>query len=181
MLARLINSINPRQSLTARIAWIFGTLSVVLSLLAGLLFGNLSQIAIEQQIGELYANRAAHIADAVDLKIQSGTSAMHLAVSLLGSIEQIDDPDANRKLIGTIKQNIDGTVWVGITDLSGRVLAGDGQRLEGVNLAGRGWFNAAINGRYVAGPEQFHELENGVGSRADGRFRDFLIITTPMV
>jgi signal transduction histidine kinase len=180
MLGRLINSLDPRLSLAARIGWVFGSFSIILSLLAGLYFGNLSQIAIEQQIGELYANRAAHIADAVDLKIQSGTSAMHLAVSLLGMVGEIDNADANRKLISTIKQNIDGSVWIGITDSSGRVLAGDDQRLENVSLAEQNWFKAAMNGRYVAGPEQFPELENLLGPQAGGRPHNFLLITEPM-
>ena len=180
MLGRLIKSLDPRLSLAARIGWVFGTLSIILSLAAGLYFGNLSQIAIEQQIGELYANRAAHIADAVDLKIQSGISAMQLAVSLLGVVGRNDSTDANRKLISTIKQNISGAVWVGITDSSGTVLAGDTQRLENVNLAYQNWFKAAATGRYVAGPEQFHELESLLSPQADGRPRDYFFISAPM-
>ena len=159
---------------------VFGTLSVILSLMAGLYFGNLSQIAIEQQIGEFYANRAAHIADAVDLKIQSGTSAMQLAVSLLGAVNRNDNADANRKLISTIKQNIGGSVWIGITDASGTVLADGGQRLENVSLSSRNWFKAAVMGRYVAGPEQFPELESLLDPQSSGRPSDFLLISAPI-
>ena len=180
MLGRLIKSLDPRLSLAARIGWVFGTLSIILSLLAGLYFGSLAQNAIEQEIGSLYANRAAHIADAVDLKIQSGAITMQLAVSLLDIVRQNDSADANRKLISTIKQNISGAVWVGITDSNGTVLAGDNQRLENVNLADYSWFKAATSGRNVAGPELFPELESSLDPQTDSKSREFLVISEPL-
>ena len=180
MLGRLIKSLDPRLSLAARIGWVFGTLSIILSLLAGLYFGSLAQNAIEQEIGSLYANRAAHIADAVDLKIQSGAITMQLAVSLLDIVRQNDSADANRKLISTIKRNISGAVWVGITDSNGTVLAGDNQRLENVNLADYSWFKAATSGRNVAGPELFPELESLLDPQTDSKSREFLVISEPL-
>ena len=180
MLGRLIKSLDPRLSLAARIGWVFGTLSIILSLLAGLYFGSLAQTAIEQEIGSLYANRAAYIADAVDLKIQSGASTMQLVASLLDIVRQNDSADANRKLISTIKQNISGAVWVGITGPNGTVLAGDNQRLENVSLADHSWFKTAASARNVAGPELFPELESSLDPQTDSKSREFLVISEPM-
>jgi signal transduction histidine kinase len=180
MLDRLVKSLDPRLSLVARIGWVFGTLSIILSLLAGLYFGILSQIDIEQEIGKLYAGRAAHIADAIDLKIQSSTRTMQVAASLLGAVKQNDSAEANRKLIGTIKQNISDAVWIGIIDSSGTVLAGDSRRLENASLADQNWFRAAVLGHYVTGPERFPELESLLAPKTYGRSREFLLISAPM-
>lgn len=164
----------------ARIGWIFGVLSIILSLLAGLYFGNLSQAAIEQQIGELYENRAAHIADAIDLKIQSSTSAMQAAVELLGAFSKNDSAEAQKRLLSTLRKNVSGAVWIGIVDLSGRVVAGDSQRLVDARIAGESWFKALVLGRKVAGPEQFPELERLLAPLAGIKDREFLFISEPM-
>ena len=180
MLGTLIKSLDPRLSLVARIGWIFGVLSIILSLLAGFYFGNLSQAAIEQQIGELYENRAAHIADAVDLKIQSSTSAMQAAVELLGAFSQNDSAEAQKKLLSALKKNVSGAVWIGIVDLSGRVVAGDSQRLVDTRIADLSWFKAAVLGRKVTGPEQFPELERLLAPLVGIKDRKFLFISEPM-
>lgn len=72
MLGRLIKSLDPRLSLAARIAWSFGIISIILSMVAGLYVANLSQAAVEREIGALYVSRAQHIADAIDLKSSPG-------------------------------------------------------------------------------------------------------------
>ncbi len=166
--------------MVARIGWIFGVLSIILSLLAGLYFGNLSQAAIEQQIGELYENRAAHIADAIDLKIQSSTSAMQAAVELLGAFSQNDSARAQERLLSALRKNGSGAVWSGLVDVAGSVGAGDSERLVDARIAGESWFKALVLGRKVAGPEKFPELERLLAPLVGIKDREFLFISEPM-
>ena len=180
MLGSLTKSLDPRLSLVTRIAWVFGMLSIIFSLMAGLYFGYLAQTAIEQDIGSLYSSRATHIANAIDLKIQSGVSTIQLTVSLLDIPGQNDSGKAIKSLVSAIKRNLSGALWIGVTDRSGTVLADDDQGLQNVSLAEHSWFKAATSGSYFAGPEQFPELERLLAPRDHGRPHQFLLISAPM-
>ncbi len=181
MLGRLIKSLDPRLSLAARIAWGFGIISIILSMLAGLHVANLSQAAVEREIGALYVSRARHIADAIDLRVQSGFDTMQLTASVLETSGQLRGGVGTEKLIEAIRKQFSDAVWIGVTDPSGTVLAGDNGRLEGASLAAQDWFIAAKQGSYVHGPEQFPELAKLLGSRQEGQPRNFLLISAPIV
>ena len=181
MLGRLIKSLDPRLSLAARIAWGFGTISIILSMLAGLHVANLSQAAVEREIGLLYVSRARHIADSIDLRVQSGFDTMQLTASVLETTGQMRGGVGAEKLIEAIRKLLSDAVWIGITDPSGTVLAGDYGRLDGTSLATQDWFIAAKQGSYVHGPEQFPELAKLLASKQAGQPRNFLLISAPIV
>jgi signal transduction histidine kinase len=181
MLGRLIKSLDPRLSLAARIAWGFGIISIILSMLAGLHVANLSQAAVEREIGALYVSRAQHIADAIDLEIQSGFDTMQLTASVLQTTGQMRGGVGTEKLIEAIRKHLSDAAWIGVTDPSGAVLAGDFGRLEGTSLATQDWFTAAEQGSYVHGPEQFPELAKLLAPKERGQPRNFLLISAPIV
>jgi signal transduction histidine kinase len=176
----LINALDPRLSLAARIGWLSGILSVLFSLLAGLYVGTLAQATIEREIGTLYADRAQHIADAIDLKIQASVSTLQLASGFLAELPQSGGAGVKQDLINIIKKDTSGTVWTGISDPSGNVLAGDGGLLEGRSLAGQDWFSAALQGGSVTGPLSFPALEDALAPLPAGGSRSFLFVTSPI-
>ena len=138
-----MKSLDPRLSLAARIAWGFGIISIILSMLAGLYVANLSQAAVEREIGALYISRAQHIADAIDLRIQSGFDTMQLTASVLQTTGEMRGGVGTEKLIESIRKHLSDAAWIGVTDQSGTVVAGDFGRLEGTSLATEDWFKAA--------------------------------------
>jgi signal transduction histidine kinase len=182
MFGKLSQVLDPRSSLAARIIWVFGALSILLSVLAGLYVANVSRGAVEREIGALYASRAQHIADAIDLRIQAGSDTMQLAASVLGTAKETDVSVITEKLVENMRNHLGDAVWVGVTDASGIVLAGDNNRLEGEILAGTSWFISAQRGQYVSGPERFPSLEKVLGNSGvdGGKVRDFLLINVPM-
>ena len=181
MLGKLIKSLDPRLGLAARIAWGFGIISIILSMLAGLHVANLSQAAVEREIGALYVSRARHIADSIDLSVQSGFDTMQLTASVLETTGQMRGGVGTEKLIEAIRKHLSDAVWIGVTDPSGTVLAGDYGRLEGASLATQGWFIATKQGSYVHGPEQFSELAKLLAPPEGGQPRNFLLISAPIV
>ena len=181
MLGRLIKSLDPRLSLAARIAWGFGIVSIILSMLAGVYVANLSQAAVEREIGALYVSRAQHIADSIDLRIQSGFDTMQLTAGVLGTTGETGGGVDTEKLIEAIRKHLSDAVWIGVTDPSGIVLSGDNGRLEGASVANQDWFRAAKQGSYVGGPEQFPELEKLLAPQQGGSPRNFLLISAPIV
>ena len=131
MLGKLVKSLDPRLSLAARITWGFGIISIILSILAGLHVANLSRAAVEREIGALYVSRARHIADSIDLRLQSGFDTMQLTASVLETTGQMRSGVGTEKLIEAIRKDLSDAVWIGVTDPSGTVLAGDYGRLDG--------------------------------------------------
>jgi signal transduction histidine kinase len=178
---RWLNKIDPRTSLSARIGWLSAVVSIIFSLITGLLVGSYARGIVEKEIGALYADRAQHIADAIDLKIQSSISAVEVAASFLGN--QADDGriEANPNLIHTIKDHIGGTIWTGVTDNSGKIVAGNDGKLVGINVSDEPWFKVALKGVSTTGPATFGVLERELSPIAQGRQRKFLFLTSPIV
>jgi signal transduction histidine kinase len=176
----LFRSLDPRLSLAARIGWLSGILSVLFSLLAGLYVGTLAQATIEREIGTLYADRAQHIADAIDLKIQASVSTLQLASGILAELPQGGGAEVKQNLIDIIKKDTSGTVWTGVADRSGKVLAGDGGLLDGSDLAAQAWFQSALQGVSVTGPVRFPELERVLSPLPAQGTRNFLLVTSPI-
>jgi signal transduction histidine kinase len=176
----LLKLLDPRLSLAARIGWLSGILSVLFSLLAGLYVGTLAQATIEREIGTLYADRAQHIADAIDLKIQASVSTLQLASGILAELPQGGGAEVKQNLIDIIKKDTGGTVWTGVADRSGKVLAGDGGRLDGSDLSAQAWFQSALQGVTVTGPARFPELERVLAPLPAQGIRNFLLVTSPI-
>jgi signal transduction histidine kinase len=176
----LVKALDPRLSLAARIGWLSSILSVVLSLLAGLYVSSLAERTVQTEIGALYADRAQHIADAIDLRIESGVSAMQLAAGFLGSTPPTGDSEAKQAIVDIIKKDTPGSVWAGVTDKLGTVLAGDGELLENASFAKLDWFKAALNGASVTGPSGFSELESALSAKSGTAPRGYLFVTAPI-
>ena len=180
MLGQFASLFDPRESLVARISWVFAALSIILSLSAGLYISTIAQSIVEREIRTLYSERAQHVVDAVDLKVQSLFEAMELAASVFSTFTENKSPAATEKLIATARGNLDNAAWIGIVDPTGIVIAGDGDRLKGAFVGGSDWFHEASRGNYVSGAQEFSILDRALGStNANDRF-SYLIITWPM-
>lgn len=180
MLADVIKTLNPRQSLAARIVWIFGLMSVLLSVLAGQIVGNISRNAIERDIGALYANRAQHISDAIDLKISGSVKSLEIAERILGTNGLRRDGGDERRLVKEIRANMAEAVWIGVADLSGKIIAGDQGLLEGTSIADRKWFQSALLKLTVSAPEQVAVFTGLAGVYQKQPPPNFTSITLPI-
>jgi signal transduction histidine kinase len=181
ILDRLRDTLDPRLRLTARIGWTFTLLTVLLSVVAGLYIGEISQRTIEREVGAFYASRAQHVADSIDFRIASSTNTIRLAVSALQAAGWGIDPAQDRKLVSAIKPDLSDAAWIGVTDAAGIIVAGENHRLEGDSLAGQSWFKAAAQGQYAAGPARFPELEAALAALASGQDRVFYFISSPIL
>ncbi len=177
---RLIRAIDPRLGLAARIGWLFGLVSVGLSVIVGFYIGHLSESVIEREVGAFYASRAQHVADSIDFRIQSSANAIRLLVSALQAGGHRLDQDADRSFITAVKSDLSDAAWIGVIDRQGNVVAGENRRLEGAPVTGYAWFRNAQNGTYASGPERFPELEQVLKPLTGGKDRSFYFITVPM-
>jgi signal transduction histidine kinase len=177
LLGQVFSLFDPRSSLAARISWVFAVLSLVLSVIMGSYISTLSQNIVKRDIGALYADRAQHVVDAVDLQVQSLFNSMELAASVFAATEESKGLAAAKQLIATAKGDIEGTVWIGFVDPSGIIVAGDGNRLTGRFVGDSTWFRKASAGDYLSGAEAFPMLDKVLGS---SEASSYLIVTQPM-
>ena len=179
MLAELVKVINPLQSLAARIGWVFGVLSVVAALIAGQIVGSTARSAVEQDIGKLYADRAEHISDAIDLRISNNASSLETAAGVLGA-DGLAASSQVQQLVDTIHANLIEETWVGVADLSGKVIAGDYGQFENSSVADRSWFKLALQKPVVSVPEKLPETkEAGKTNQARPR-ANFIALAAPI-
>ena len=71
MRARLINALDPRSSLQARLTLAIAGISVLLSVLVSLLVGMTAERQARQDVGALHAEYAQRLADELDASIDS--------------------------------------------------------------------------------------------------------------
>jgi signal transduction histidine kinase len=180
MLGQIINLFDPRKSLAARISWVFAALSIILSLIAGFYISTIAQNIVEREIGALYADRAQHVVDAVDLQVQSLFDAMELAASVFATTEESKGLIATQQLIATAKGNLENAAWIGIVDPSGIIVAGDDDHLKGEYVGDSSWFRKASSGEYLSGAVEFPMLDKALGIAKSSDSPNYLIITLPM-
>ncbi len=180
MLGSFLSVFDPRKSLAARISWVFAALSIISSLLVGIYISSIVQNIVEREIGTLYSDRAQHVVDAVDLKIQALFDTLEMAASVFSTSSEGGSRVATEELIAAAKSKLDNAAWVGVVDRSGVVISDDGNHLKGAYVGENAWFEAATSGDFVSGAQEFTALDqalNRINSRSKQRY---LFITVPV-
>lgn len=90
------------------------------------------------------------------------------------------DPAAARDLLDTIGRNFPEFVWIGITDLDGRIVASTAGVLTGQSAAKRDWFGAGQQAAFVGGVHDAILLKDHVRRRADGEPARLMDMAVPI-
>ena len=149
MISDFTRLINPFNSLAARIGWIFGVLSMLSALLIGQIVGGISRRAVEHDIGQLYADRAEHVLGEIDFKINSDLASLKTAASVLGA-DGLTDNEQSKIIVDAVHANLDGEVWVGVADLTGKIIAGDTDQFSNVRVIDRRWFTSSTENAIIS-------------------------------
>jgi signal transduction histidine kinase len=180
MFGRIGKIMDPRSSLAARLGWVFGLLSIVLSILVGLYVSSISRQIVEREIGTLYADRAQHISDSVDMHIHALLNAIQLAAVVSETTKANGGLTATEPLIAMTKENLKDASWIGIVDNSGIVLTADGHKLDGAFLGDLEWFKRARAGELISGSERFAKLDSALAAGKPDDEHYYLVIAAPM-
>ena len=151
MFQSFLSAINPGRNLAARIALIFSALSVFFALMTGLWTGNITHNAVERDQGQFFADRAQHVAQAIDVKLDQSIAAMDLAAHFIGSSKLVVARSEGERLITSIRKNLQEAVLIGIADADGQIIAID-KTSDLTSIAETDWFRAALVSRVVAAP-----------------------------
>ncbi|MEM7590783.1 MAG: ATP-binding protein [Cyanobacteria bacterium P01_A01_bin.83] len=145
----MLNKLNPRRSLQARLFWNTTVMVLVLSLVLSLLVGYVSGTRIESTRGQSLDLLAAQMAD----KLEEGLFERYKDIQVLSTLSSIRQPTSSfavtRTLLEKLQKLYPNYSWIGLTDTQGNVLASTGGLLEGKNASQRPWFQQAQTKPYV--------------------------------
>lgn len=146
-----MNSPRPvHRSLRTHIAWVFGSFATLLAVSLCLLSGEVLKLRLQQQAASglhIVAHNAAVMLQQ-DLQQQSRRGqvlarSQELWEHGLGS-RQVE------QLLNRLQQINPHSVWIGVTDVDGKVMNASGNLLKGANVAQRPWFQEAFHGPFIS-------------------------------
>ena len=170
--------LSPAKSLRTRFAIIMGISGLVLGMVVtAILEWQLEAFTFEAQQKSLkVAANELNGRLGKDLRARSREIVM-----IAGVLEKahISDRADIRSLLDKLKDEQSSYAWIGLTDVTGKVLAATGGQLEGVDTSARPWFSGARQGGlYLGDPHEAKLLASYMPANADNepvRFVDVAI------
>lgn len=148
-LQRLVNNLNPRHSLRARLGLAIGCIALVLSIITSLVVGHTASNQLKVYVGQALAELAFQMTD----KLDRGMFERYRDIQIISTLNTFRDPNASvseqRTLLEKLQSTYPDYAWIGLTDGSGIVQASTGKLLEGRNLSQRPWFIHGKKSPYV--------------------------------
>lgn len=147
---RVLRALNPRYSLRAQVALIFGLLTIVLTILTSLLVEHMAQADLEAASGDALGALAYNMADALKRDVFTRYQDLEL-LSLTVPLSDPDTPlDAKQRILERFQEIYPHYAWVGLADLSGQVVTSVGSRPgDDKTVATLPWFVEAQRRPYV--------------------------------
>jgi HAMP domain-containing protein len=171
---------DPRQSLRARAALIFGGLALAFVLLAGGSAEVFFRRQLTRQLGPTFETLAVQIADKLDRGLDDRLRTLQLAARL----SAVKDPAASvavrRAALDALLAAAPDCVWIGFADREGRIVAAAPQLFEGSATATQAWFRGGGRGPFAGSPRGFPELARALGIVGD-ETPQFLDLAVPVV
>ena len=161
--------LDPRNSLAARIGWVFAVLSIASALLIGWASGTIARKAVELDTGRLYADRAEHYLELVNSRIRSSQKALQTAANVLGN-DNLMYQGQMQSVIDALHNSLEDDTWVGITDIAGHFRAGDVNEDDTMQVSDQEWLKNALQGPYTSFGKSNFTIVRATGQGPDESF-----------
>ncbi|MCA9936672.1 MAG: cache and HAMP domain-containing protein, partial [Anaerolineales bacterium] len=147
---RLLRTLNPRRSLRAQAALVFGALTILLAILISFLVERIAQTDLQEASGNKLAELAYYLAESLDRDVYTRYQDLEL-LSLAGPLS---DPnaslDSKQHVLARFQEIYPHYTWVGLADLSGQMVTSVGDRPgDNETVATLPWFVEALRRPYV--------------------------------
>ena len=149
MTSNFIRRLDPRNSLAARIGWVFAVLAIVSALLIGWASSSIARRAVERDIEGLYAARAEHVSEVINSRINASLKALQTAATVLSN-DNLTYQGQMQSVVSAIHNSIDDEIWVAITDVEGHFRAGDLNEGDSLKVLDEEWLKSARLGPQVS-------------------------------
>ena len=161
--------LDPRNSLAARIGWVFAVLSIASALLIGWASSNIARKAVELDIGRLYADRAEHYSELINFRIRASQKALQTAANVLGD-DNLVYQGQMQSVIAAVHSSLEDETWVGITDIAGHFRAGDLNEGDTLQVSDQEWLKNALRGPYISLGKSNLEIIRAAGPNMEASF-----------
>lgn len=173
---------DPRCSLRARAALLVGGATVVATLFASNVTGRLYRRSLEAAAGAHFETLAVQMSDKIDRTLYERYRTLTLAADLApirGEGVAVAD---RRRLLESVQVATPDFAWIGLTDVSGRIVAATNRLFEGTEAGTRPWFRGAREYPHIGALHEFTELTRALPPADDGssqtRFLDLAVPVT---
>jgi HAMP domain-containing protein len=168
---------DPRQSLRARAALIFGGLALVFALLVGGAAELFFRRQLTRQLGPAFETLASQIGDKLDRGLDERLRALQLAARLSVLRAPATSVAGRRAALEVLLGAMPDCVWLGFADREGRIVATAPQLFEGTAAATQAWFRGGLRGPYVGNPREFPDLAHAldISNEENPQFLDLAV------
>lgn len=129
-----------RLSLRTQLAIGAAILAIVAAIGMALVVGQVAKARVRADVGESLHAIAVQMAET----LSRGMFERYRDITIAGSLSQMRDPaiaiDAKRALLDQLKSAFPDYAWIGLADMSGKVVASTDKILEGVDVSKRPWY-----------------------------------------
>lgn len=143
---------DPRLSLRAQAALVSGGFVIVVTALVAWAAGRLVQSRLERQLSVHFESLAFQVSDKIDRAIYERAHQLEFVATLPAVRNANTTPAELRRILEGVQDTSPDFAWLGVANVSGRVLASTRGLFQGDGVAGTPWHRAAIRGRTFAGP-----------------------------
>ncbi|HEY0602615.1 MAG TPA: diguanylate cyclase [Herpetosiphonaceae bacterium] len=137
------------QSLKAHLALAFGGITLILTLVLGLIIGQTTTRQVQRDIGHSLAELAFQMSD----KLDRGMFERYRDIQIVSALNVMRDPTADpaerRALLEQLQDTYPDYAWIGFADPRGNVQASTKALLEGVDVSQRPWYQGALSQPFV--------------------------------
>ena len=172
---------DPRLSLRARAALIFGGSAVAFMLLVGLLATSIFRRAIERQAGTTHETLAFQMSDKLDRTIYERYRALQFAAELAPFRRSDATPVERRRLLEALQTSAREFAWIGFADATGQITAATRGTFEGTPVNARPWFLMARERPYAGDLKELPALAAALTRPDDERSARFLDLAVPVM
>ena len=145
----LVRRLDPRNSLAARIGWVFALLSIASSLAIGWASAGIARRVVERDVASLYADRAEHISEIINSRINASLKALQTTANVLSADNSLYQGQM-QGVVAAIHTTLDEETVVSITDIEGHFRAGDLEEGDTLKVTDQQWLKAAALGPIVS-------------------------------
>ena len=171
---------DPRISLRARAALIFGGSAAISTVLFSWLAGTIFQRTLERQAGATFETLAFQMSDKLDRVVQQRFPELQLVASLAPFRTSAASAIDRRRMLEALQSAARDFAWIGFADTSGRVTTATHGLLEGTSVDAALWFRQGRERPYAGNLHELPALTRELANFDDERSTRFLDLALPV-
>jgi hypothetical protein len=160
---------DPRCSLRARAALIFGGGVLLFTLLTAWIASEFLQRQLNATLGANFETLATQVSDKIDRTVYERYRELQFVASLPQFRDPSVGPAERRRVLDALRASSRDFAWIGFADPAGHIAGASGGVFDGARVADRSWFRSAHERLFVGSVHDMPALlEAGLTTEGEG-------------